>query len=126
MANWTVPIDALVKRAGGRIDTVVRKITLDAWAGVVQTSPVDTGRFKANWNASHGAPDATYTFSTNQARGAMEARKALTLPVGGVNYLTNGLPYARRLEYGWSKQAASGVVRVTVQRIASSISRQVR
>lgn len=35
------------------------------------------------------------------------------LPVGDVVYLTNSLPYAQRLEHGWSKQAPRGMVRLS-------------
>ena len=74
---------------------------------------MDTGRFKANWNVSYGAPNTTTSASTASARATAEVRKSLTLPVGGVVYLTNSLPYALRLEYGWSKQAPTGMVRLT-------------
>ena len=116
MARWSVPISALVKKANGRIDLVVRKATLDLFAAAVRRSPVDTGRFKANWNVAYGAPAVSVTNSTNSGRADTETRKALTLPVGGVVYLTNSLPYAMRLEYGWSKrQAPLGMVRVTAR-----------
>jgi hypothetical protein len=80
----------------------------------VLRSPIDTGRFRANWNVSFGAPDYTTTLSTAEGRGLSEADKALRLPVGGVVYLSNGLPYARRLEHGWSRQAPTGMVRLSV------------
>jgi hypothetical protein len=38
-----------------------------------------------------------------------------------VIYLTNALPYARRLEYGWSKQAPSGMVRISAMRFAEAV-----
>ena len=73
------------------------------------------GRFKSNWNFSVGAPDGSTTESTQQARGAAEAQKAATGQIGSVTYLTNGLPYARRLEFeAWSTQAPAGMVRVSV------------
>jgi hypothetical protein len=96
------------------MDTVIRKATYDLFSSAVRMSPVDTGRFRANWNVSYGTPDASESASTNAGRGVSEAAKALTLPVGGVVYLTNGLPYARRLEYGWSKQAPYGMIRYSV------------
>jgi hypothetical protein len=72
------------------------------------------GRFRANWNVSYGAPDFSTTESTQKERVFEEARKAMTLPVGGLVYLSNGLPYGPRLEYeGWSKQAPSGMIRVS-------------
>lgn len=73
------------------------------------------GQFRANWNVSPATPNSTTTESTDRSRGDAEAQKALSTPAGGVLYLANGLPYARRLEYeGWSKQAPSGMVRLSV------------
>jgi len=72
------------------------------------------GRFRANWNVTYGAPNFATTESTEKQRGYEEAQKAMTLPVGGLVYLSNGLPYGPRLEYeGWSKQAPSGMIRVS-------------
>lgn len=72
------------------------------------------GRFRANWNVSYGTPDDSVTESTVKGRADAEAAKALTLPVGGVVFMTNGLPYAKRLEYeGWSSQAPAGMVRIS-------------
>jgi hypothetical protein len=73
------------------------------------------GRFRANWNVSQGTPDTSTTESTQKGRGLAEAARALELAAGGVVYLSNGLPYARRLEYeGWSTQAPMGMVRLSV------------
>ncbi len=69
------------------------------------------GRFRANWNVAAGTPDRTTTDATQRARSDAEAQKALSLELGGVIYMTNSLPYAKRLEDGWSKQAPTGMVR---------------
>lgn len=123
MAGWSIPIDKLVKKAGGRIDLVARKATLDLFAAAVRRSPVDTGRFKANWNVNYGAPDVRTSTSTAGARATAEVNKVLSLPVGGKVYLTNSLPYAIRLEYGWSKrQAPMGMVRVTAREWTAKLS----
>ena len=123
MAGWSIPIGKLVKKAGGRIDLVARKATLDLFAAAVRRSPVDTGRFKANWNVNYGAPNVQTSTSTAGARSTAEVNKVLSLPVGGKGYLTNSLPYAIRLEYGWSKrQAPMGMVRVTAREWSAKLS----
>ena len=115
MAHWSVPIDRLAAKMGANVETVARKVTLDLFTKVTRMSPVDTGRFKANWNFSYGQPDYTITASTNQSRGTAQAMKAATMDVGGITYLSNGLPYAARLESGWSHtQAPAGMVRISV------------
>lgn len=129
MAGFSIPLQQLAEKAKTDLQTTVQKSTVQLFSAVVQKTPVDTGRARANWNASHGAVDATITESTEQARGAAEAAKAGTLPAGGVVYLANGLPYIRTLEYGlypnppkkptgktaggFSIQAPAGMVRTT-------------
>lgn len=121
MARWSTPLAALVAKANTDVETVVRKVAYRAFKLIIDHSPVDTGRFRANWNFSVGAPDYSTTESTDEDRGAAEAAKALTLQIGTVVYLSNGLPYARRLEYGWSKQAPAGMVRLSVADIRAYI-----
>lgn len=114
MSKWSIPLDRLAANATASITDVARKATADVFRAVVLKSPVDTGRFRSNWNVSVAAPDFTFTDSTNSNRGLTEAARALTLPVGGVVFISNGLPYANRLEYGYSKQAPQGMIRTSV------------
>lgn len=113
-AQWSQDLQALATKTGLQMDTVIRKATFDLFRSVALKSPVDTGRFRANWNVSFGAPDASTTDSTNAARALREVQQALSFPTGGVVHMTNGLPYARRLEYGYSRQAPYGMVRYSL------------
>ena len=112
--SWSIPIEKLAAQAQAKVEDVVRKVTFDLFRAVVLRSPVDTGRFRANWNVSFNAPNYTVQDTTAKQRGLGQANKALTLPIGGITYMTNGLPYARRLEHGWSGQAPQGMVRLSV------------
>jgi hypothetical protein len=47
----------------------------------------------------------------------------LSMKAGDTIYLVNNLAYARGLEYGRSKQAASGMVRVTVQEYGAVVAK---
>lgn len=121
-AQWSIPLERIIERTKADVDTAVRKVTLDLFRKVVLRSPVDTGRFRANWNVSFGAPNLSISDSTAQARGVAEASKALTMPVGGVTWLSNGLPYAEPLEFGHSRiQAPGGMIRVSVAEFASIV-----
>lgn len=79
------------------------------------------GRFRANWVAGINAPNKTTTESTNAQDSWGEVEKLKTVQLGGVLYFTNSLPYSRKLEYGHSKQAPAGVVRLNVQRFQQDI-----
>ena len=82
-------------------------------------SPVDTGRFRASWTISVGQIDTTVA----PAGGSMAVAEPRipAISIGAVYYHANSLPYARRIEYGWSQQAPSGVVRLTAQEVPSII-----
>ncbi len=122
-SRWSVPIDRLAAKAGLRLETVARKITFELFKAVTLRSPVDTGRFRANWNVSWDVPNFATGEQTNANRANAEILKVVAqgAPMGGVTYLSNGLPYARRLEYGWSRQAPAGMVRISVAAVASFV-----
>lgn len=126
MSGFSIPLDRLAAKYGAKLEDVVRKSTFDLFRSVTEKSPVDTGRFRANWNVSQGAPDFTTTLSTNQGRLSAEVGKAARLPAGSVTFLSNGLPYARRLEFGWSQQAPSGMVRISVLEYRRFVERAIR
>lgn len=95
---------------------ITTKMALDALNRVVMRSPVDTGRFRANWNVAFGAQDTTITTQIDPSGQATIARG--TAVIGSYNsdkiiWLSNSLPYANRLENGWSKQAPQGMVALT-------------
>ena len=108
-----------------QLQPFVKKIALQVLRGVVLKSPVDTGRFRANWQVSIGSPietelDAVEPRRVNQGGGDTLAKGRATIlnaPQIDVVWLSNNVPYAERLENGYSKQAASGVVAVTLEEI---------
>jgi hypothetical protein len=96
---------------------------------MVVMSPVDEGRFKGNWMAAYGAPDTSTTDNTDATGAASIGRLKSKLEVlqgGMVFYFTNSLPYAERLEYGWSEQAPAGMVRVSVASWQSIVEDEIR
>lgn len=117
MADFAQQIAAFVKKTEARADQVLRKVGIEVASSVVRKSPVDTGRFRANWLASIEAPN-TRTFDASDLSGqatiAAAARQINKARLGQVIWISNNLPYAQRLENGYSQQAPSGMVRVTV------------
>lgn len=110
-------------------DIVVRKVVLDCWARLIAKSPVDTGRFRRNWQYSVNAR-ATGTVEgnwTSENRAAPPATpKVAAGAFGEVHWITNNVPYANRLETGWSKQAPLGMVGITAMEFNSIVSQAAR
>ena len=95
----------------------IRKIALELLKKVTMKSPVDTGRFRANWMVGIGGADETTTENTvNDAmmRGSIVLTGYKTLKQ---IHISNNLPYAAALEHGRSMQAPLGVAEVSVAEI---------
>ena len=94
-------IREISKRIGAKTEDVAKNITVHLFNRIVLKSPVDTGRFRANWNFSAGSPDLSVSDAT-AAEGKSEeiASQVNANPLGAVLYLSNGLPYAGILEFG--------------------------
>lgn len=117
---------AMLARAGEKADLVVKKTALELQSSMISMSPVDTGRFKGNWQAGIGGVNPAIDSPPNSDA---VGRTAVTLDgwkAGQTIYLTNSLPYAKRLEHGWSKQAPAGMVRLTVQNYARALAKAVQ
>lgn len=117
LGTFVLDIQRFVDKANGNVDLVVRKVALDLFRRVIMKSPVDTGRFKGNWQVAIGAIPAG-TIEVDDKSGAVSIARVdaavLGLRAGDVIYLVNNLEYARALEYGHSKQAPGGMVRLSV------------
>jgi hypothetical protein len=102
-----------------KMETAVRKIVLDAFSEVIAMSPVDTGRFRGNWQVAVGSAPTGTVEALDPSGSIVTARVAVVageVKAGDVIYMVNNLPYAQRLEDGYSKQAPAGMVKLTVQK----------
>ncbi|AJO79378.1 phage protein [Pseudomonas sp. MRSN 12121] len=90
----------------------VRVIAMAMLNKIVLRSPVDTGRFRGNNILSIGSPVYTASAEVDPGGGAT-IQRGLSVMSGlepfTVVYIQNNLPYAERLENGWSDQAPGGV-----------------
>jgi len=91
---------------------------------VIKGTPVDTGRAKANWQATINRP-ANGTVTSNDTSGrdssgktGKDAQVVITNAVGKVYHLTNNVPYIGILEFvpNYSKQMPHGWVRKAVKK----------
>lgn len=142
--QFSLQIQKFIEKAGARADAVVGEVVTNLAATVDYRSPVGDasywkspppkgyvgGRFRANWNMSIGAPDLSTTERTDRSPkspdrgGARTGEIIAVIPeqaAGNVYYLANGLPYAQRLEDGWSRQAPNGIVSRTVVEFQSIV-----
>lgn len=109
--TFALDINRFAELAGRRANQVVRKVVLDISKGVIKKSPVDTGRFKGNWQyGTDSAPAGAVEIYDEDGRGTL-AHIAGQVPqqaAGHVHYIVNNLPYAQALEDGHSTQSPPG------------------
>lgn len=119
MSKFTIDITAYCEKAKKNPETVMRQVAIKLFSAIIKASPVDTGRFRMNWQTSGSVPNSGLIAGVDPS-GNKAVNSATTFigntPAWQDLTLTNNLPYAERLEYGWSKQAPTGVVRVNVVR----------
>jgi hypothetical protein len=101
------------KREQERAHTIVRKVLFEMARDIAYLSPVDSGRFRANWQFTWDAPGTGTTESCLPDAGATAYGMQSKIPVeaaGRVYFFANNLDYAVPLEYGYSQQAPAGIL----------------
>ena len=129
MSGFTLDIKNFVEKAKKNPETVARQVSFKLFSAVIKGSPVDTGRFRMNWQTAGAVAPSGIIDGTDKG-GAAAIGDAASYIFAASDWneftLTNNLPYAERLEYGWSNQAPSGVVRVNVARFNSLLEEEAR
>ena len=113
--SYRAQIDAVYKKKVlDKIEKVTNATALLLHAQLIQTTPVDTGRAKANWFYDIDAPDAKEVEADYDNEGeALQRSQSYTLDKN--IFISNNLPYIRRLDEGYSDQAPSGMVQGSLQ-----------
>jgi hypothetical protein len=122
-----------------KMTNIVRAGFINCAQEIVVGSPVESGRFRANWQASINTPILNtihdeiavkkYKSGKNKGKSNTSVFKTANVSqqVSGytslddVLYLTNNLPYAVRLENGWSQQRGAGWVAQSVENAKANI-----
>ena len=125
--SFALDVSKFVEKAKKNPEKVMRQVSIKLFSAIIKASPVDTGRFRMNWMASGGTPAPGVTDATDKS-GNIAIGNATSFVLKAADWreftLTNNLPYAQRLEYGWSQQAPQGFVRVNVSRFQQLINEE--
>lgn len=129
--SFALDVAAFAAKAKKNPETVMRQTSIELFSAIILASPVDTGRFRMNWQAAGASPE-TGTLTGEDKTGANAISKMSSIIIGMTDWreltLSNNLPYANVIEYGgypgegpnttggYSKQAPQGVVRVNIKR----------
>ncbi|MFC6377575.1 HK97 gp10 family phage protein [Tatumella terrea] len=121
--GWDLDPSAFSGVVEEKVNIKARAIAVQILGAIVETSPVDTGRFRNNNLVSIDSPDYRQTDSdvgadlpAGSTRGVGSYDEGVTLLNSNpqkikypVIYIQNNLPYAEVLEQGHSKQAPTGI-----------------
>lgn len=134
-------IDRFIKRSPLAVGVVIRKLALELLTRIILKNPVDTGRSRAGWFAAFNALGGQ-GLAINIASSRMGKRKYKSKSAGmdqnavseGMSKgrfidrtkdlnpyveVVNGVNYTIYLEYGHSKQAPVGMVRISMREMTS-------
>lgn len=114
-------LDKFAKQIDVDFEIALKKIIFECWTRIIQRSPVDTGRFRSSWTLQEGTPNVSVKADGKYQHTPPMPQLALANPFTMV-WINNSLPYAERLEFGSSKQAPEGMVRLTVHEVSTFIS----
>lgn len=119
--SFSSDIRKFSKKAEGNMDRVAKKIAITAFRRVILRTPVDTGRARGNWFCGNNIIPTQTDNSAIDKSGSKAISDMTNIvtssEIGVVLTLANNLPYIRKLEYGHSKQAPQGMVRLTVEEL---------
>src|SRR5690606_26492885 len=110
--SFSQQLTAFVSGSKDKIDRVVKDSTQVLFRNVITETPVDEGTARGNWQTSVGQPKTGTIDRVGADAAIAEVNAAVPDEAGQVVYLSNDLPYIRKLEYGHSDQAPQGMVRL--------------
>lgn len=111
------------------MDEIFRRMVIEIGSTVIRLSPVDTGRFRGNWQFTVDEPASASLDNYDKTGHDTIARlvaDAQHLTFGQTAYLVNNLVYGIPLEYGHSNQAPTGFVRTTLDGFNQMVDEAVR
>lgn len=123
-------LQEFARKTGTKADLAVGGIVVRVSAELDRRSPVGDGsywknpphkgytggRFRGNWQLGIGVVPAGETGAIDKTGGETQGRIIAAVPeqaAGLVYFVVNNVPYAQRIEEGWSRQAPQGLVGLT-------------
>lgn len=122
-------LSKILGRVQTQMETTVRESIREVGHRLVDRSPVDSGKFINNWKGSEGSINTDTSSEPDKSGAASHASVdavADNWTPGETVYITSSLPYAERIERGWSGGAPKGVVGLTATEFGDILQEQLR
>jgi len=113
--------EIIVEATAEAVNKAARRVALNVTAELQKTTPVDTGWARANWIPQLGVPfsgvDGTRTrgaISTSAQSAGTAQAASFDIKKDTVVFITNNVPYIKKLNAGSSQQAPAMFVETAV------------
>lgn len=120
MGDFSLVFKNINDKTEQQLNRIIKKSVFDLTSAIIQDTPVDSGRLRANWLVSFNTPiDAELKLEDKEGSATIAKAKALIgeSKVPLVYWINNNLQYANHIEYGGSKlKAPQGMVRINILR----------
>lgn len=113
LSNFILDLKKFKKLTTEQAAQIPRKIAFDIHAGLIASTPRDTGRASSNWFPSVGTPSKEVT------EGITPQPFNINPAPGEKIWIANNLPYINKLNDGSSTQAPTNFVELEVERVLS-------
>ncbi len=128
MSDFALDLNKFAHLTEKKLVKVVKKSFIDLSTEIILTTPVDEGRLRANWMPAVNKFNDSTTDSTDERKAiGSTIKEANSYRLGDTLTLTNNLPYAQRIEDGYSKtKAPAGMVKVNILRWSKYVDENAR
>jgi len=144
MATFDRELNGAMKQINTAVEKAIRGAAIELFSEIVKRTPVGNptlwagpaaagytgGSLRGNWQTSLRSPNYGELAAKDAAGGQAIAKGAGKIKKFKLKdksiFFTNNLPYADRVEHGWSKQRPEGMVRVTVKQFKPIIEKIAR
>ena len=130
--SFTLDVSKYVAKTKKDVTEVIQSTAIVMFRDVIFDSPVDTGRFRANWFCTVNNPTGKVVYNPDEIYPPdaqivdRMIKKVESAKSPKTYYLTNNLPYAYNLEMGSSNQAPQGMVRKNINRFNALLEQEAR
>ena len=101
--SFSLDVKRFAEKAKKNPEIVMRQVTLKLFSAIILGSPVDTGRFRMNWQVAGGLA-ASGEIAGEDKTGSAAIERTTTFVTESQYWedftLTNNLPYAEVIEFG--------------------------
>ena len=96
--SFSADIRNFAKKTNSTLDEASRAIKISLFSSVIVSTRVDTGRARSNWQTTTGSPNYNITERLDPSGNSIKEEVRATVQGDTVDYLTNNLPYIKKLE----------------------------